>query len=361
MSKLKSLNSIANQMPNTEVYGEKSLPFAPQVQIGDGQAVVPQQYLKVDRNITNIEEVLNKIKCLDNYLLFAHQENRTLSIQVGVIGCENYPRNNQQKKQKKIVYGRRWLIEPSAPTSEVIQTSMLAIKKAREHELRESVIVTVDGVIKTTPFNTHMDLPLMRANERFLAVDKPVKTAYPNKKSVSAAVEQLLRIIIVNKQLLNLKAVHSLGEKRFLIDLYLSENKFNNHFPELNNKTLSIFCDDFSESQFMHELMNQLIKQSDRYIEEQFSFDGFERFTHDLCPQKIAKFSHRTRKIKNKDSRFDAYFDQMSYEVDSAKSPFYGTGNLGRKQREAIQSNNVEGGHLPQELINEEKRRSSIK
>jgi len=104
MSKLKSLSSIANQMPNTEVYGEKPLPFAPQVQIGDGQAVVPQQYLKVDRNITNIEEVLNKIKCLDNYLLFAHQENRTLSIQVGVIGCENYPRNNQQKKQKKIVY-----------------------------------------------------------------------------------------------------------------------------------------------------------------------------------------------------------------------------------------------------------------
>lgn len=47
--------------------------------------------------------------------------------------------NTSTEQAKKIVYGCRWMLEPTMPISEVVQTVLLAVKKAREHELREIV------------------------------------------------------------------------------------------------------------------------------------------------------------------------------------------------------------------------------
>ena len=59
-------------------------------------------------------------------------------------------------------------LEPTTPTSEVVQTVLLALKKAREHELREKLFVQInDGAHSATPFNNHQDLPLMAANAAY--------------------------------------------------------------------------------------------------------------------------------------------------------------------------------------------------
>jgi len=357
MPEIKNLKPISKSTQQPSAYGETPLPFAPKISLSGGRPVVPQQYLNVERNLSNIESILERINFSDDYLLFAHQENGVLSIQVGILGCENYPFNQRQATETKIVYGRRWLIEPTTPTSEVVQTALLAIKKAREHELRENVLLLLNGQYKTTPFNSHMDLPLMKSNPSFF---------YPENTSTYSMTEQnvQLRTLGVLKTInlkgfdIQLESVRILNQEQSLIELSIKSIKKDVHFPELIDKRIAIICDDFTESVFLHELSNELIKHSDRYVEEHFTFDGFARFSHKICPIKLAEFSYQTRNIKHKDPRFHKHFRQMSYDVDASKAPFYGSGSLGEKQRLAIKKMSVTGGYLPNEIDQQKQKRT---
>ena len=351
MPKITSLKPLNNSKPLACDFGETPLPFAPQISLDGGHCVVPQQYLNVDRNLRNIEAILARIEFADDYILFGHQENGVLGIQVGILGCENYPLNAQQATQTKIVYGRRWLIEPTTPTSEVVQTALLAIKKAREHELRENVFLS-NGEHTTTPFNSHMDLPLMQSNPDFFHAAN-VSPSADNLLSDNASIQQRIQGVLNKVRLksftIELGSVRELSHDKYLIELSIHATGERAHFPELANKHLAFVCDNASESVFLHELMNELIKQSDRYIEEQFTFDGFARFSHNVCPEKLAEFSYKTRNIKHKDPRFHKHFRQMSYDVDASKAPFFAHDQLGEIQRDKIERGQVSGGYLPKE------------
>ena len=347
---IKNLKLISKRAQHATVYGETPLPFAPQISFGEGLAVVPQQYLNVERNIDNIEAILEKIEFSEDYLLFAHQENGVLSIQVGILGCENYPFTQQQQVETKIVYGRRWLIEPTTPTSEVVQTALLAIKKAREHELRENIELRLEGQYKTTPFNNHMDLPLMNSMADSL-YSRDCTEHLNDEQSLLLRTKAMIDLIKLKSFDLKLDSVKAFNDQKHLFELSISSTKQKVHFPELVGKSIAIICDEFNESVFLHELVNALIKQSDRYIEEHFTFDGFARFSQKVSPQKLAEFSYQTRNIKDKDPRFHKHFRQMSYEVDASKAPFYAHGALGEKQRQAIIKKSVTGGYLPNEPL----------
>ena len=156
---------------------------------------------------------------------------------------------------------------------------------------------------------------------------------------------------------IRLERLTALDGDRCVIDLKISSEKDNVHFPEFDKQRISILCDAFNESTFLHELMNALIKCSDRYVEENFLFDGFARFSQTVCPQKIADFSYQTRKIEFKDPRFNGHFREMSYDVDASKAPFYGSGKLGEKQRHTIEKTKVTGGHFPAENVDDRKKR----
>jgi len=327
MPRIKSLKTVSKSATSSSVYGETPLPFAPQISLDGAQPVVPQQYLNVERSLSNIEAVLERIEFSDDYILFSHQENGVLSIQVGILGCENYPFNQKQKTETKIVYGRRWLIEPTTPTSEVVQTALLAIKKAREHELRENVIFKLNEQKKTTPFNSHMDLPLMKSNPDFFY--RGDRKGLGTEQELYARTRVILESVKLKSFEMQLDSVRLLNEEKALIELSVTALKQHVHFPELNDQRIAFICDDFNESVFLHELMNELIKRSDRYIEEHFTFDGFARFSHKVCPKQLAEFSYQTRNIKHKDPRFHQHFRQMSYDVDASKAPFYAGGALG--------------------------------
>ena len=220
-------------------YGETPLPYAPKINLTysfsaknqhlndmsssnvnsineDHQEIIPQQYLDVNRSLKSVENILAKISLPDDYLLFAGQHESVIFLQVGIIGYENYPENKEQKESKKIVYGRRWMLEPTTPTSEVVQTAYLAVKKAREHELREHVFFTTlsttltaqgnlesqkDTVQKrqnhrTTPFNSHMDLPVMTAYQSDFVMGS-INTTNNSEDVVN--IEQLIAQIKVEK------------------------------------------------------------------------------------------------------------------------------------------------------------------
>lgn len=340
------------------VFGETPLPFAPHVNLSNGESVVPQQYLDVTRDLITLEAVISCITFSDQYPIFAGEINGVLYLQVGVIGTENYPNGIKQDSEVKIVYGRRWLIEPTTTTSEVVQTVMLAIKKAREHELREKVVKTINhGENKTTPFNSHMDLPQMAGNASdFSPNDGTLQTSdslqscgtLSSHTKLQAQVKEVVTTVQISSFGLTLHKLHYLEGGRALVELDLVESsQSETHFPEMKDQRLSLVCDINSITDLMHTLIAQVVGVSDRYIENTLQFNGFARFSHSICINKVAEFSYQSRNIKHTDPRFSEHFKEMSYQVDSSKAPSYAQGSLGEKQRSALSKHDVKAGYTP--------------
>ncbi len=325
-------------LPSENEFGETPLAHAPSIQLANGERAVPQQFLDVNRQLDNLCNVLTEISLPNSYQLFAGQEGSCLYLIVGVIGHENYAGYKASVLDDKIVYGRRWLIEPSTPTSEIVQTAMLAVKKVREHEARELFTVRINkGRNIATPFNCHLDLPLMAANEgELISVDR---TKAGDVENLLARVRFAgFRFTVVN--------VHLLSNSR-LFELKLEGQS--RHFPELCGEIIAVNCCKENTGDFLHQLISELIHKSDRHIEESIRFKDFARFSRDIDPIDLAKFSYATRNIKATDPRFDRNFEDMSYKVDAAKAPAYNTGVLGEKQRATIASVNGLLGYLPRE------------
>ena len=215
---------------------------------------------------------------------------------------------------------------------------MLAVKKAREHEVRELLTLrTMVEQRRTTPFNCHLDLPLMAGNRNEF-----------NGSDIGSSVAQQLQQVRVDGCPLVIVASQIFGAK-LMVEVALEEGQISGHFPELTTATLTVICEDIDGKDFLHQLCNALVHASDRFVEEHISFNGFKRFSHNLCPEKLANFSYTTRNVKITDARFDAAFSDMSYRVDAAKAPVYNQGGLGRKQRAAVSSHLGLAGYHPRE------------
>ena len=336
--------SLAPQWPESASshendFGETALKFAPKIRLANGESAVPQQFLNVCRNQSNLSNILANISTPSNFQLFAGQEGSCLFLVVGVIGKENYPSNTRAREQTKIVYGRRWIIEESTPTSEVVQTAMLAIKKAREHEVRELVTLSINhGKNRATPFNCHLDLPLMVGNQALMQA------------SEVPAIDDLIEGVRVDGNRLKLVRSVTLGSKR-IVEVALAANEAQCYFSELEKAVITVICEDADGHDFLHQLMATLIKQSDRYVEESVAFKGFHRFSHNVDVLKLAEFSYQTRNVSVTDTRFNNEFKDMSYRVDAAKAPVFNVGELGRQQRQKLAEYDVLGGYLPCENL----------
>ncbi len=337
---------------NTQIteneFGETALPFAPSITSACGRTVTPQQFLDVNRSLASAEAILTRVSVPENYMLFAGEENGAVYLLCAVIGHENYVKRPEQRYEHKVVYGRRWLLEPSTPTSEVVQTALLAVKKAREHELRERVIFKLiddEQARRTTPFNCHMDLPLMAS--------EATSFAQPGDDDWNA--EKLLARLEVDGLRPSLYAIHGLGGGRFAYDIRLENIGTDpTAFGDLQEQLITVTTKAGTQAEFLHQLFNQLLQASDAYVERNISFEGFARFDQRVCPSAVAEFSYRTRRITQQDERFSAHFSDMSYRVDAAKAPYINNGELGERQRSVLQAAESEfgalAGYLPLEI-----------
>ncbi len=335
--------------PDENEFGETPLPYAPVVEVEGGAGVVPQQYLEVRRSLSNVEAILSKITTPEGFLLFAAKENDLLYLVTGIIGHENYGKKKETKETAKLVYGRRWLIEPSAPTSEVVQTAILAIKKAREHELRERFVyyseVTLTEVPKVgraTPFNCHLDLPLMVAECEGMI-------ASPDD---DWNIDDVLSRVRIDNMIATLEATAGITGGRALYDINIkSDGIKSTSFNDLDGARLTFLCQKGTRAEFLHEFFCALLKHSDESVDESTRFEGFARFSRSLCPEKIGNFSRRTRNITPDNDLFDDYFEDMSYRVDAAKAPPLNSGALGVKQRFTLDAARLStaglAGYLP--------------
>lgn len=329
---------------------EAEMPMAPSVLLPNGNRVVPQHYLQFEQTLTSLREIINDIESLALTPIFADQDTQGMYLQVGLIGRENYDRG-QYSRPQKLVYGRKWRIDSDTPTSEIIQTVFLAIKKAREHEVRELLTLKDAATGKTSaPFSTHQDLPLMANNRDLLET-----TSVTEKDYGLATLKNLLDQIRFGERKIYITD-SVIRERNILLDLRLGSSplvrQHEGDMKEFDGWEFSLLLDSLNPSHFLYALMEKFIGQSDFLVAEEFSYKGFKRFSRDNSPALIASLSIASRPYERDmgNNEFAPRFRELNYQTDAGRVPRLGQGTLANKNRQIILSVADLLGHMPADL-----------
>jgi len=318
---------------------ETPMPLAPCIELDNGMRCIPQHYLQYRQTVETVSEILHDIGALEDILLFCGDDAHGLYLQVGVIGPDNY--NRAQDRPQRMVYGRKWRIEHYTPTSEVIQTALLAVKKACEHEVRE--LFTIDDADSGkvgTPFTTHVDLPLMaRYPELVLSSgddDAPCG-------------EWLQGVCFAGRALcVQDKAVR--GNGSIVLDLSLGglvhAHKAHRRYGD-DPLELTLVLTAWDQASLLHAVMNALIQHSDRLVDEQFSYRGLVRFSRAVNPVHVSRLSLATRTRGLPHGDFEPVRKRINFDIDVQRAPSLGAGRLAERNRQALAALGRLGGHMP--------------
>jgi hypothetical protein len=342
--------------------GETPLPKAPAVVLDDGTNCIPQHFLSYQHSKESVAAIVAEIDFDPKYVLFVDEDNASIFIQVGIIGRDNYVAFDTQEAEK-IVYGRRWRVESQLPSSEIIQTAFLALKKAREHEIRElfkcktqyQVSRDADNhensynTTTTTPFSCHHDLPL-------IAMGKANNTSNKQALLTLSQMQECCDKITYDYAKFSLQDFTALPNGQYLLALYLETDK-RTQLPELISlgaqelpSGLShIIIDSATEDGLKYGLIDFVLQLSNRFSEENFTFKGFARFSRKQSIDKISALSAKTRLTNNShhDSDFVDAFASANYETDTTRVPKISPGGLGDKIKKQLKNFDIKYGMLP--------------
>ncbi len=307
--------------------GERPIENAPQIELKNGRRCIPQHFLTYQHNRASVEEILSHIEYDDRYLLFVSEDGTVPYIQVGIVGFDNYKAKSQQSGQK-IVFGRRWRVEPNLPTSEIIQTSFLAIKKAREHEIRELFKLTCKG-FSATPFNSHHDLPLLTRNKDLL------EGSEIHFSTVEACIESV-RFDGTPFKLIN---IEQRRDDQWLVDI--SHDKY----------IMTLILPSLDENTLLYALMDDLIATSDRHVDEAFTYKGFHRFSRKNNVAALAELSANVRAKFSEQNCANTHFDQNlaqeKYDTDSSRVPQLTHSHYSDILRQRLAALDITAGFMP--------------
>ncbi len=314
--------------------GEKIMPKAPRVQLSNGAYCVPQHYLTYHHTLESVEALLCDIDYDEKYAIFASQDSGGIYIQIGVVGYDNYQAStasyqaNSANNGLKLLFGRKWRVEPELPTSEIIQTVFLAIKKSREHEVRELFKLKLGNSI-TTPFNSHIDLPLM-AEFSDLSSNKDKGSS---NTAANDSLENILKCIQYDGGKLSLKQLEQRSNGLWLIDL---------NYQAQTNSDASIYLQvtDLSLNTVCRALMAELISISDAHVDKHFAYKGYHRFDPAIDIAHIADLSQQTRQ-QELAAHFAQEFTKTNYQVDQMRIPAVSSGPLAQKNKAILEQFNI--------------------
>lgn len=297
--------------------GERAIAAAPRVRLKNGQSCIPQHYLKYAHNRESVEALISRISFSEKYPIFVSEDESSLFIQIGIIGYDNYKTVDKQTGPK-IVFGRRWRVEPNLPSSEIIQTVFLAIKKAREHEIRELFTLSAHGKT-TTPFNNHHDLPLMARNHDILKTQSDIEQ--------TASLDTALSYVRFDGGRFHIQDVETLRNGREALTLSYIPKKSVEH-QELTQEPLMVLLKSRHANALYHGLIEALITASDRFVDETFTYNKFARFSHDIDVTAIAELSielrqepQNLRRTDGQDYGFSKRFKTERYDTDMTRIP----------------------------------------
>lgn len=321
--------------------GESALDDSPLTKLNDGSHCIPQHYLSYQHTLESVEALVLKMEYSDKFPIFVFQENQDIIIQIGIIGQDNYLSKKDQTKAK-IVYGRKWRVEPNLPTSEIIQTVFLALKKAREHEIRELLRIQVNQSI-TTPFNNHHDAPLISKNS------KAWESAGDQQITSKSSLKHILKHLKYDGVEFDLNSLEKRDSGQWLVELSLYNQSASDLLEMSDLKNMSFLIDQLSINHFLHGLMTTLIQLSDRHVDEHFLFEGVARFSWNLDILRIAKLSSETRRLHLQNDKWNFFQDwkHMNYETDTTRVPTLSNSPLSTKLKGTLCQFNPLDGVLP--------------
>lgn len=338
--------TVLRFQPSPLAQGETPMPFAPQVTLANGKTCTPQHYLQYSQSLATVRDIVSDISVDDLTPIFVAEDHAGLYLQVGMIGRENYDRSNSSRPHK-LVYGRKWRIDANTPTSEVIQTAFLAVKKAREHEVRELLtIVDVQTGKTSAAFSNHHDLPLMAANSELV---ETMKDDIITPMQIQAA---LLGVRYAQRPITVMNVIRH-GQLGLIVDLQLGQaplaRKVEGDYAELDDWVFTVLLSQFSATELLYEIMEAFIKHSDRSVDELFRYQGFARFSRRNDPRRLASLSIATRPYARdaSNSQFTPIFKGLNYEIDSSRVPSLGLGRLAAKNQAIIDRFSNLAGHMP--------------
>jgi hypothetical protein len=320
--------------PSTTTYlplrsGERPVENAPLVQTESGNQCIPQHYLEFHHTLGTIEDIVSQIAYSPRYPVFVSEDEGGIFVQIGVIGPDNY----KSMPSEKIVFGRRWRVEPHLPTSEIIQTVFLALKKAREHEIREQFVLLSDERV-TTPFNCHHDLPLM--------VHLSDELSGRQREDLSLVELQAL-LACMRFQDVEYDLLESLQLASGAFAVTLQAQTHCSDFIDIYGAKISFITPTLYSAALLHNIAAELIRLSDRHVDETFTFDGFARFSHAIDPFAIAEMSAKYRAHPSKFMDPNVVAPQlknalksMNYEVDQKRIPALSDSHYGARIRENL-------------------------
>lgn len=297
--------------------GEAPVNYAPNVKLENGMQCIPQHYLEYCHTLDTVEEILNDIECDHRYLIFATEEQGQLLLQVGIVGPDNFKHSDKDK----IVYGRKWRIEPSLPSSEIIQTAYLALLKAREHEIRERLTLSLNNKV-TTPFNNHHDLPLMAQNSALLLTH--------NDRSFTKSIEEQIHYVEYDHAQIEIHSNTLVAPETWLLQLTFlpSENSILKEVQE--GLRINLLLNKQCFNHFLHKLMDQLLLVSNQWIANNFRYKEFARFSEEVSIPAIGNLSMATRE-PTKDELAQLAHTQLNYSVDENRRPILSDSDYANK------------------------------
>ncbi len=327
---------------NPLLTGEKPIEFAPPITLRNGEQCIPQHYLVFAHTRASVEEIIVDIEFDNNYLIFVCEDNSGIYIQIGIVGFDNYVAIEDQK-EKKVVYGRKWRVEHQLPTSEIIQTVFLAIKTAREHEIRELLQLDKNGRV-TTPFNNHHDLPLMAQNSELVSGT----TNAIERELSDVEFQRHLDTITYDSSTFECLSLKNLDKENWLVEIELIKGK-RSQLPETKSKTLFLVLSKISLNEFNFQLMDVLIRESNRYIEEHFTYLGFARFSHTNSIDSISDLSSvlRQQEMSSAKNVFSKILEKTNYQTDKTRVPALSNGPQSNKIRNQLNHLGELEGILP--------------
>lgn len=326
--------------------GEVPIENAPLVPISQQENCIPQHYLKFEHRLETVEQLILDISFSDRFPIFVGEENGQLYLQVGIVGIDNYQPASSQNKDK-IVFGRKWRVEPQLPTSEIIQTAFLALQKAREHEIRELFKINQHDCV-TTPFNNHHDLPLM-AQSRDLIFPAPCESA---ELAGAENINEWLDCIRYDQAKIKLIRFEKVASKKWLLGVRITPEN-STKLSELNitdesNEEL-ILINEVTQNALYFAVMDLFLVKSNRYVETHFTFKGFNRFSREHEVSAIGQLSAMTRKREalNIKDEFSETLEATNYQVDKSRMPILSNSPLGEKLRQQLLSLNISLEEVP--------------
>ena len=323
--------------------GESRINNAPSVMLDNGKLCIPQHFLTYRHTQASVEKLVLDIEYDDRYIVFVGQEQNQVYLQVGIVGVDNY---RVSSLSKKLVYGRKWRVESELPTSEIIQTVFLALKKAREHEVRELFRLNQNGKTTqfATPFNCHHDLPLIAQNAELIGCEQ---ISISDAQKVTQIKQSLNAISYDDAKLTCIKFEDINGQ--WLVQLHVDCAE-KTSLPELINSTapISFILSELSTNEFYHQLMDSLISLSNRHVDEHFTYKNIARFSRNMDVEKLAKLSSKVRKLNEVEHKdFLQSFVDTNYQVDQTRVPKLNDSELSIKIRNCLNGFSGLDGILP--------------